>query len=131
MRVVFDSNIYISALTLPGGRADRALQRIASGRDQLVLSKAIIDEVLTVLANKFSRDKEQIARVAIFLADLGEVVRPRRRFSVLSDEDDNRILECAVTGKANCVVTGDGAMLQLGEYDGIRIVTLRSYLDEL
>jgi putative PIN family toxin of toxin-antitoxin system len=130
VRVVFDSNIYISALTLPGGRADQALQRTAAGSDQLVLSKTIIDEVLTVLANKFSRDKEQIARVAIFLADLGDIVIPRRRISVLSDEADNRILECAVTGKANCVVTGDRALLRLGEYEGIRIVTLRSYLDQ-
>lgn len=128
MRVVFDSNIFVSALTLPGGQADRALRRVIDGRDHLIVSKAIIHETLGVLARKFSRDREELARVAVFLADLGSVVSPRRRVGVLDDEADNRILECAVIGDADLIVTGDNAMLRLGEYRGVRILALRDYL---
>jgi predicted nucleic acid-binding protein len=47
---------------------------------------------------------------------------------VLRDEPDNRILECAVTAKARVIVTGDQAMLALGEYRGIRILSLKDFL---
>jgi putative PIN family toxin of toxin-antitoxin system len=98
------------------------------GPDQLLISKAIIDELLRVLAEQFSRDREQLARVAVFLADIGEMVRPRERLHVLAGEPDNRILECAIAGKADAIVTGDRALLALDVFQGIRILTLRGYL---
>jgi predicted nucleic acid-binding protein len=42
MRVVFDTNIFISALVIPGSQAEKALSRIIEGRDELVLSKDIV-----------------------------------------------------------------------------------------
>jgi putative PIN family toxin of toxin-antitoxin system len=128
MRVVFDSNIFVSALVFPGSRADAALQRILDGTDILLVSPAIIDEVLRVLAEKFSRDREELSRVALLLSDLAETVRPVNRLALLADEPDNRILECAIAGKAVAVVTGDKAMLSLGETHGIAIMSLRDYL---
>jgi len=53
VRVVFDTNILISALVFPGGRGEAALRRITEERDQLVLSKPILDELLGILARKF------------------------------------------------------------------------------
>lgn len=129
MRVVFDTNIFVSAFVLPGSRADAALKRIIDDTDQLVVSKAIVDELLTVLARKFSRDADELAHVAVFLSDLARVVRPRGRIDVLQDEADNRILECARTGKAHLIVTGDKAMIELGRYREIKIISLRDYLE--
>ena len=94
----------------------------------LVISRPIILEVLDVLARKFDRNPEELARVAVFLSELAEVVAPRSRLKVLRDEPDNRILECAITGKADAIVTGDQAMLQLGEYRGIRILSLKDFM---
>ena len=124
MKVVFDTNIFVSALVFPGGRGEAALQRILEEQDELVLSKPIIDELLGILARKFSRDAEQLARVAIFLSDLGLTVRPRQRLHVVKDEPDNRILECAIAGHADAIVTGDRALLALHEYRGVKIVAL-------
>jgi len=129
MRVVFDTNILVSAMAIPGGKADEALARIIMGRDLLILSRDILDELLSVLAKKFSRNADELARVAVFLSDLGRIVRPSARFKVLGDEADNRILECAVAGGAEKIVTGDRAMLDLGEYERISIVSLRTYLE--
>ena len=42
---------------------------------------------------------------------------------------DNRILECAVEGRADVVVTGDRAMLRLRRYADVRIISLREYLE--
>jgi len=129
VRVVFDTNIFISALAIPGGRGEEAVNRVLTGRDELVMSKAIILEILGVLARKFERDREQLARVAVFLADIGEIVEPRNFVHRLADEPDNRILECAVKGSADVIVTGDKELLALGEFGGARIVSLRRYLD--
>jgi putative PIN family toxin of toxin-antitoxin system len=127
--VLFDSNILISALVFPGKQAEKAILRIIENQDQLLISKPIVDEVLEVLARKFARDQEELSRVAVLLADLADMVRPRRRIRVLKDDADNRILECAVTGRADLIVTGDRAMLELGEFEGVRVVSLREYLE--
>lgn len=128
MRVVFDTNIFVSALTLIGGRADQALTRVVDGTDRLILSKAVLGELLTGLARKFSRDPEELARVAVWLGDIAEWVRPVQRLEVAADDADNRILECALAGRAEVIVTGDKGLLQLGTIEGIRIETLRDYL---
>ena len=128
MRVVFDTNIFISALIFPGGKAEDAMMRIIDGEDTLVISHEIIDEVLTVLARKFSKDAEALSRVAVNLANLGAIVRPAERLNVFEDEPDNRILECAVAGSAAAIITGDKAMLTHKKHEHIRIITLSEFL---
>lgn len=130
MKVVFDTHVLVSALVFPGGRGEEALLRIVAERDELILSKPVLDELLGVLARKFSRDTEELARVALFLAGMSRMVKPRRRLAVLKDTADNRILECAVAGQAQAVVTGDKALLALKEYRGVRILGLADYLAE-
>jgi uncharacterized protein len=127
-RVVFDTNILVSALVFPGGRGEAALRRIIEQTDQLVLSRPIVDELLDVLARKFARDAEELAHVAVFVTELAMVVAPKRRLRVVKDDPDNRILECAVAGRAEVIVTGDKALLALKLYRKIRILTLREYL---
>jgi putative PIN family toxin of toxin-antitoxin system len=129
VKVVFDTNILVSALVFPGGRGEAALRRIIEERDQLVLSKPILDELLGILGRKFSHDAEELAHVAVFLSELAQYVKPRRRLQVVKDEPDNRILECALTARAKAIVTGDHALLSLREYKGVRLMSLRDYLD--
>ncbi|MHB8454016.1 MAG: putative toxin-antitoxin system toxin component, PIN family [Acidiferrobacterales bacterium] len=128
MKVVLDTNIFISALVLPGGQAEKAVFGAAEGRFELAISRPIIHEVLGVLARKFARDAEELARAAIFLTELGEIVHPRKTPRVLRDEPDNRILECALTAHAEVIVTADRMMLALREHKGVRMMTLREFL---
>ncbi len=128
MRVVFDSNVLVSALALPGGSADRAVEAVLDGRVTLLLSKPIVGEILSVLGRKFSRETEELSRLAVFLADLAEIVVPTGQLHVLADDPDNRALECALAGGAQLIVTGDRAILDLKEFKGIEIVTLREFL---
>lgn len=83
------------------------------------------------MATKFARDREHLARAAVFIDDLCESVKPDASVSVLADEPDNRILECAQTGIADLIVTGDKARLALEEYRGVEILSLRKYLDQM
>ena len=129
MKVVFDTNILVSALVFPGGRGEAALQRIVEEKDQLLLSKPILDELLGILGRKFARDAEALSHAAVFLTELSLSVKPRQRLHVVKDDPDNRILECAIAGDAATIVTGDKALLALREYKGVRVITLRDYLD--
>jgi len=130
LKVVFDTNILVSALVFPGGRAEAALLRIIEEHDQLLLSKPILDELLGVLARKFSRDAEELARTALLLSELTLTVRPRQKLRVVKDDPDNRVLECALAGRADAIVTGDSALLELGEFRGVRVISLRAYLGD-
>jgi uncharacterized protein len=129
VKVVFDTNIFVSALVFPGGNGEAALQRIVEEVDDLIISKPILDELLGILARKFSRDAEELAHVAVYISELAQSVKPRKRIRLMKDDPDNRILECAVTGQADAIVTGDKRLLELGEYRGVRLLSLREYLD--
>jgi putative PIN family toxin of toxin-antitoxin system len=67
--------------------------------------------------------------VAVTLSELAELVKPARRVRILKDDADNRILECAIYGKADLLVTGDKEILQLREYKGVKIISLKEYLE--
>jgi putative PIN family toxin of toxin-antitoxin system len=129
VRVVFDTNIFISAFIIPGSLAEKAIIKIIEGEDFLLISKDIIDEVLSVLSSKFGRDREGLSRIAVTLSELAELVKPARRIKLFKDEPDNRILECAIYGEADLLVTGDKEILQLREYKGVKIISLKGYLE--
>ncbi len=128
MRVVFDTNIFISALVIPGSRAEKAILRILDGADTLLISKPILDELLSTLARKFSRDPEALSQVAVMMMEMAELVEPRNTVEVFNDDPDNRLLECAESGRADVIVTGDKEMLLLKRYQGIQLISLRDYL---
>lgn len=128
MRVVFDTNIFISAFVIPGSQSGKAILKIIESGDHLIISKEIIDEVLSVLSSKFSRDREVLSRIAVYLSEVAELVRSTERIRLFKDEPDNRIIECALKGNADAVVTGDKKMLKIKQFRGIRIISLKEYL---
>ncbi len=107
-----------------------ALCRITEGKDQLLISNPIVDELLGILVRKFSSNAEELAHVAVFLSDLATVAKPRRKLAILSDEPDNRILECALAGGADAIVSGDKALLALDVFRKVKLLSLRGYLEE-
>lgn len=127
MRVVFDTNVLVPILTLPGGGGDEALRKIIQGEDSLALSRPIVAELLSVPARKFAHDRGALARVAVFFAELGDLLDPAQSLKILSDEPDDRILECALAADARVTVTGDRAMLAIQEFQGIRIIYVVEY----
>jgi uncharacterized protein len=129
VRVVFDTNIFISALVISKSLAEKAIFKIIEGKDSLLISKDIINEVLSVLSSKFERDREALSHVTVTFTEIAELVKPSKRVKIFKDEPDNRILECAISGEADFLVTGDKEMLQLSEYKGVKVISLKEYLE--
>lgn len=129
MKLVFDTNIFISAFVIPNSKAEQAILKVLEGSDSLIISKDIINEILSVLSAKFHRDSEAISHTALYLSDIAQIVNPVGKINVLKDHPDNRILECALQGKVDAIVTGDKETLKLKEFEGIRIISLKEYLE--
>jgi putative PIN family toxin of toxin-antitoxin system len=132
VKLVFDTNIFISAIVIPRSKAAKAILKIIEGDDSLIISSDIMNEVLSVLSTKFHRNREAISHVALYLSDLAQMVKPTKKIRILADEPDNRVLECALFGKADAVavVTGDKEMLKLKNFEGIKIMSLKEYLEK-
>src|ERR1051326_1788694 len=128
VRAVLDTNIYISALALPGSSAEEALRLAALKRYELATSPAILAELANVLTRKFDWDAGRAMDACKEIAGIAVVVRPKKRIRLLNDDPDNRILECATAAKADQIVTGDKHLLQLGHYGNVHIVRLGEFL---
>jgi putative PIN family toxin of toxin-antitoxin system len=124
-RVVFDTNVYVSAYGF-GGLPARLMRAAITGEFELVTSPALLAEVARVLADKLEFDSERVEATIMQIARIAAVVRPTQRLSVVSDESDNRVIECAVAGGVDTIVSGDRHLLELGEYAGICVANLRS-----
>jgi putative PIN family toxin of toxin-antitoxin system len=134
-RIVLDSNVYISGLVF-GGIPGAVLVLARIDRFVLCVSKHIQDEVETTLAKKFSWEPHEIRRASQPFWTIAHLVKPIRSLAIVTaDPDDDRILECAVDGDADIVVTGDDHLLNLATpirapLGKIRIVTPRQFLEE-
>jgi uncharacterized protein len=131
IRVVADTNVFISALMfggLPGSFLDLVLLRSV----QLVTSPALLDELDEKLRLKFEVAPDDAGAIRAKLENSALIVTPSIAVEVVKDDpDDNRVLECAIAGKAAYIVSGDRHLLRLGEYEGMRIVTVRQFMDEI
>ena len=128
MRVVFDTNIFISAFVIPGGKAEKAFLHVVKGDFILFTSIAILTEIAGKLKVKFSWSEEKIAKLLKLISKVAKIVKTSSSIHLLSDEPDNRILECAGKVGANFIVTGDKHLLKLESYKNIKIVKLADFI---
>lgn len=132
MRVVFDTNVLISAFVFPGGAPEPAYRAALSGRVTLVTSPPLLAELARVLADKFGWEEAMVEAAVGQVARIGTVVRPRDTLSVIEhDPDDDRVLEAAREGSADVIMSGDRHLLELGSWEAIRIVRVAELLEEL
>jgi len=122
LRVVLDTNIYIAAFAYPRGRNAVIWTAALEGQYRLLVSPAIIRELARVLRSDFAWDDDRVQRTIRLVSQIGNVIAPRRALKVASDPDDDRIIECAVDGNADLIVSNDHHLLDLKEYAGIPIV---------
>ena len=122
LRIVFDSNVYISALLfkgIPGKILDMALKNEII----LITSDEIITETVRILREKFKWPEHNIDKFARRLSDISVNIKPGIKLNVIKErESDNRVLECAVSGDAGLIVSGDKHLLKLKKYKNIPIV---------
>ena len=129
MRVVLDTNVLISGLIWPRGIPAQVVALARQGRVRSVISPVLLEEFREVLERKIGFQRDFIEAVVETVVEHSEIVSPRRALHVVrSDPDDDRVLECAVEGKADAVVTGDRHLLGLRAFRSISILSPRDFL---
>lgn len=105
MKVVFDTNIFISAFIVPGGRAETAFRLARRRSCELYTSVAILTETAQKLRNKFKQPEQDIKAALQMIGRSAKVLKPTISLAILEALPDNRILECAIEAHADLVVT--------------------------
>lgn len=137
LRAVLDANVFVSAAIHPDGPPGRIIEQfLRADAFTLVVSVAIVDEIIRALAypkvRRYVRprlDPVLWMEDLVVLADL--VPDPSPVSGVSKDPDDDKYLAAAIAGRAPLVVSGDPHLLMVGEYEGVRIVTPRAFLNLL
>ncbi len=131
MKAVFDTNIYISAFVIPGGKAEEAYLHALRGTFTLYSSVAILTETAQTLREKFGWPERNIVRLLKAIARVATVLKTSPHIHEISDEADNRVLECALKAEADYIVTGDRYLLSQKQFQKIRILRLAEFLEVL
>jgi uncharacterized protein len=130
LRLVFDTNVLVSALLLSNSKPRQALD-LALTRGKLLLSFSVLAELCEVLSRKRFRkyiDEEDIRTFVAVLTREAEWVDVDIRITACRDPKDDKFLELAVSGRATHVVTGDSDLLALHPFQGIIITTPQTLL---
>jgi putative PIN family toxin of toxin-antitoxin system len=123
LRVVLDTNVYFSAFTHPQGVPFQLWQQAVRRQYLVFASPAIVRELAGVLRDDLNWPDAGILAHLKLLARVAQIIRPKQFLKVIShDPDDDRILECAVEGKAGLIVSGDRHLIRLKSFQGIGIV---------
>ncbi len=130
-RAVLDTNVFISALLSPAGKPFACLSWVL-GNATLLASRDLLLELETRLARaKFEKYANANRRKA-FVADLAlaaVLVETTGTLKACRDPDDDKLLEIAAIGNADCIVTGDRDLLVLDPFNRVRILTPAAFLE--
>jgi len=133
IRAVIDTSILIRALIKPQGTVGPVLQGLRNADYQLLYSEPLLAELTDVLARprlraKYGLTTEDIATVLSLILLRGEPLVPARRIDVCRDPTDNMVLEAAVAGQADAIVSGDEDLLTLSPFEAIPILSPATFL---
>ena len=128
MKVVFDTNIFISAFVIPGGKAEAAYSHALRKDFTLYSSVAILTETAQKLGEKFGWQQDKITSLLKAISKVAIVIKTEPLLHHLADEPDNRVLECAEAVGADFIVTGDKHLLFLKQFQNSTVVRLSDFL---
>ena len=127
-RAVLDTNVYLSGIIF-GGNCRHILDLMIKKKIRVIISPAILLEISQKLKQKFKWSQNQIFTVIKTLIKSTKVIQPKIKIrAVKMDKSDDKIIEAAVAGRTNYIVSGDQHLLKIKQYQKIKIVTPTEFL---
>ena len=135
IKIVVDANLFASALIKPDSNPGKILELIKQNKLELVISPSVIKEIKRILLypkiQKYHQKTPQ--QLDTFFDDLlifAWVVEGKAQIDVIqADPTDNKYLACALEGEAEYIVSGDRHLLDVGQYQGIKILNAKAFLN--
>ncbi|MDH5203347.1 MAG: putative toxin-antitoxin system toxin component, PIN family [Nitrospirota bacterium] len=125
MKAVLDTNVIIAAFASRGLCAE--LFEVCLVDHTIVISEHILSEIQKKLIEKIHLPQSTDQNIIDYLRSIAEIFEPEHVESVCRDKDDNKIIGTALAGSARFIITGDGDLLSLKKYKGVRIINPREY----
>ena len=127
---VLDSNVIISGFAFSGGNPQSILDLLREGEIHVYISPFMLAEVSRVWRGRFAWEESRIEEALLFLRTYCTAVDPRQVASVSGlTAQDNSILDCAVHGGVQYLVTGDHGLQRLNDVQGVSVVTPAAFLE--
>ncbi|MDR1095446.1 MAG: putative toxin-antitoxin system toxin component, PIN family [Spirochaetaceae bacterium] len=130
MKIVLDANIFISSFFW-GGNPRMVLERVIEGIDELFITREILSEIRDVIGRpKFHADGDKINYfMNLIEAIANRIVSKRKIDNGSRDKSDKKYIEGGLTAQVDYIISGDIHLLEMNEYENIRIVTAKEYLE--
>ena len=133
IRITVDTNVLVSA-TFWHGASEKIIDKVENKKIILVLSEQILEEYYRVLEyeeiQEKIRDKHlEMKKALLRIGAIAEIIETKTKVDLIKeDPTDNKILECAVDGKVNFVISKDHHLLDYKEFNGIKILSPEEFL---
>ena len=131
VKAVLDTNVFVSGLRIKGSKPAKIIDLWRDGRFLLAISNEIINEYLDVLSRPhLNINIQDIREISQYLYLKTEIVKPKRKLKVIQeDPSDNMFLECAFESCADYIVSGDNHLIDLREFERIKILRAADFLN--
>jgi putative PIN family toxin of toxin-antitoxin system len=129
-RVVIDTNVLISSLLLTTSTPAQAVDKAVTNAQLIATTETLRELIGKLYSPKFDRYVRRERRDALLerVVSLVEIIDVLQSIRASRDPKDDKLLEVAVNGRADVIVTGDKDLLDLNPFRGIAIVTPAGYL---
>lgn len=137
MRLLLDTNVAASGLLWDTGPPAQLIDAARAGDIELLTSKPLLAELASILARrKFARHVAasalSIEEIVLGYAELTTIVEPAEITpKIAADPDDDQVLACALAARADLIVSGDEAVLNLKRYHGIEIASAAAAVERI
>jgi uncharacterized protein len=139
MRAVIDTGVFVSAFIRSQGTPGSVLRALRNGKFTAIYTTDVLVEIIDVLGRNKFREKyhilpDDISALVNLIRLRGELVIPDKPIATLPnltlcrDPKDVKFLIAALAGNANCVVSGDADLLDLGSFERIPILRPAEFL---
>jgi putative PIN family toxin of toxin-antitoxin system len=127
VKIVLDTNVLIAALVARG--VCHELLEHCVLQHELISSEFILNETHEKLLEKFRYSGELANEAVSLLRSRMKLVVPKKlERQVCRDPDDDNILATAISGKCDCIITGDHDLLVLKSHEGLEILSPRDFI---
>jgi len=124
MRVIIDTNVFVSGIFWEGNFCYQIIEKCKNKRFDLVSSMEIIEEFVNTLRNfKIQMPEELIEEWKNLIIKNSIMVEPTTKVEIIKeDPHDNKFLEAAMEGNVGIIISQDKHLLKLKEFEGTKIL---------
>ncbi len=123
MKVTVDTNFLISATQWDYSVAHKLLRRLIVSDAEIFTTQDILDETNDVLKRDFKYNPDEAKNIIEKILLFAKLIKPTQKVEIIKeDPDDNKVIECALESSSEYILTYDKHLLNLREYEGIRII---------